>query len=180
MSGTCDFSGFDDPERAERIVRMYLEGVWTLEEVGEVEGGITRERVRQIVRKAGVTREESMAAKRRANEVSVPCDECGQPVTRSGGINGSAVFCGRACAARFRGRAQTISDDELLRALRELAAKLGKTPGQRDMNRHGPYSHMVYVRHFGSLRRAQEAAGLNANGRGAHGHNTPLPADFAA
>lgn len=52
--------------------------------------------------------------------------------------------------------------DGLLEALRQLARTLGRTPSRSDLTEAG-LSHMAYVRRFGSLSQAQEAAGLSAN-----------------
>ena len=69
MNATAlDFSRFADPERAERIVTMYAEGVWSFDDIAAVEGGLTPDRVRGIVRKAGYSAKHSRAATRRARK----------------------------------------------------------------------------------------------------------------
>ncbi len=54
-----------------------------------------------------------------------------------------------------------ISEDELIRALRELADELGKPPRFKDMEEQGEYSGHTYLRTFGSWPKAKESAGLD-------------------
>lgn len=80
-------------------------------------------------------------------------------------------FCSKPCS-RVGGRRvqRRISDGALLGALRELAAKLGRTPTIPDMIEQGRYSHTLYYRYFGSYREACRLAGLQAYGTGGAGH----------
>lgn len=50
-----------------------------------------------------------------------------------------------------------------MRHLQALRNYYGRTPSEQVINRHGPPSHMKYVRWFGGMRRAQEVAGLFPN-----------------
>src|ERR1039457_1716386 len=52
------------------------------------------------------------------------------------------------------------SEDDLLNHLRELATKLGRTPSKSDIVAAGKISKTTYDFRFGSLRKAQQAAGL--------------------
>jgi hypothetical protein len=53
---------------------------------------------------------------------------------------------------------------ELISKLRKLAARLGHTPAQQDVNLHPDYPcHATYVNHFGSWNAAITAAGLPLN-----------------
>lgn len=63
-----------------------------------------------------------------------------------------------------------VSDQALLCALLDLAFKLRRTPREPDINAGTPYHHTTYVRHFGSLRAAQERAGLAPNPIGNFSH----------
>lgn len=53
---------------------------------------------------------------------------------------------------------------DLLTDLEELAAELGRTPSQLDINQHSKHSHKTYYRIFdGGLREAQQRVGLEPN-----------------
>lgn len=56
-----------------------------------------------------------------------------------------------------------MTRQSLLDRLRQLAQHYGRTPSEPLINRHSPPSHMAFVRTFGSLRKAQAAAGLLPN-----------------
>lgn len=58
------------------------------------------------------------------------------------------------------------SDEFLLGHLKELAKKLGRTPNASDIYKQGDTSSEVYTKRFGSLSKAQKAAGLIPNKRG--------------
>ena len=55
-----------------------------------------------------------------------------------------------------------IPDDDLIEALWDLAAEVGRTPTTMDMDEDGPYSANTYADHFGSWTAACEVAGLQA------------------
>lgn len=160
-----------DHAREQRFVNMHLRDGMTFEDIGRLEG-LTRERVRQIVRRAGVTVAESREAMRRAAMVETVCEECGVPVERRDSQVGRAAYCSPICGNRSRGRQLRVwTEDSLTAHLRSLADRLGRTPSQHDVNRHSPPSHMSFVRRFGSLRNAQRAAGLTPNRRNAEGRS---------
>jgi len=52
------------------------------------------------------------------------------------------------------------SNEYVLDHLRELTRKLGRTPGQHDINKDGTVSSTTYSNYFGSTSKAQKAAGL--------------------
>lgn len=129
--------------------------------------GVSRERVRQIVRRAGVPLSVTAPIARSARKevrdrcrVPFSCRCCGRvelvvpsDSRRTGG------YCSRTCR-------RTEKRAELLKHLRALADRMGVTPGQDAINRAGPPSHVDYVRYWGSIRAAQQAAGLTPNSRG--------------
>lgn len=57
----------------------------------------------------------------------------------------------------------SIPREDLLAALRDLAADLGTPPTRTEMNDHGEYSHAPYYTEFGSWNDAVRAAGLGTN-----------------
>lgn len=57
---------------------------------------------------------------------------------------------------------RNILDEELIKRLREFAAKLGRTPTQKDMDEDGPYSAWVYRERFGSWLKARAEAGFTS------------------
>jgi len=56
--------------------------------------------------------------------------------------------------------------EELLNYLRKMSAELGRTPTKKDIAAAKKISYSIYFRFFGSLRKAQEAAGLVPNKSG--------------
>lgn len=149
-------SGARDPERTRQILDMHCRDHMTLSQISAVVG-VSRERVRQIVRSQGVTRLESrvlMQVKRRRY-----CVRCGVPFLPRAR---TSRFCGVACAAEN----SRHDDADMIRYMQDLAARLGRTPTKVDLDEAGPPSVLSYQKHFGSLRAAQAAAGLVPNGRG--------------
>lgn len=61
-------------------------------------------------------------------------------------------------AAGFDPNPRTVTDEELLDSLSELAAELGKQPTAQDLVEHGGHSLATYQRRFGSWSAALEAA----------------------
>ena len=53
-----------------------------------------------------------------------------------------------------------ITNEELLDHLKDLSKQLGKTPSEKDITRAKKVSHSMYSIRFGSLVKAQKAAGL--------------------
>ncbi|MBK5283776.1 MAG: hypothetical protein JJE25_00085 [Bacteroidia bacterium] len=62
----------------------------------------------------------------------------------------------------FKGR-HVYTRDYLLNHLRELAKKVGRTPGMFLIRKDGTLTSNTYVNFFGSIRKAQKAAGLTPN-----------------
>lgn len=60
-----------------------------------------------------------------------------------------------------------VSEEELIRALQDLADELGRTPTRREMNEMGEFGATSYWRVFGGYADACEAAGLTPNDPGA-------------
>lgn len=154
----------NDPktERNEDIVFRHLCGE-TLTDLGRAYG-ISVERVRYIVRRAGVTVAESRAAYWDSAMITCECETCGETFERRATFVDrlGARFCSRACI-RGGGPPRTWSDEELLEHLRTLSRKLGRTPTANHLIAHSPPSHVTYYERFGSLRAAQKAAGLEPN-----------------
>ncbi len=163
-------------ERNAEIVRMHVEERLTLSEIGR-RLNLTRARIHQLVRRAGVTesttrRIQTEAAMR--EWIQPVCEQCGQagPATQPYRVK---EFCSRECGDKHK-------DAVILRELRRIALVLGRTPNQADLpGEYGETWFMTYHRRFGSLRRAQTLAGLTPNKVGGHGPSrvpTPLPAGF--
>lgn len=191
-----------EPGRNEEIVRRHLEEGEHFECIA-ADHGVTRERVRQIVRAAGVTVEDSREAlikgrigrKKATGAGYVLVFRPGHPraddkgyvlehIVVAEGAIGRALRGGevvhhangqkddnrpenlqvlsRAEHARVHNLRWTT--DALLDAMRWLALMLGRTPRNSDINEAaGGISHMHFVHHFGSIRTAQQEAGLRPN-----------------
>ena len=155
--------------RNREMVRMHVEDRMTFSEIGKVVG-LSRERVRWLMRREGVPQSVTADVKARAlRHKRVPrtsriC-ECGGtfdtlPSQRT------RLFCSHRCYSD----SISYSDTNLIQHLQKLAALLGRTPNQSDVNSaDGPY-HVTYVRHFGTWHNAQVVAGLKPNELGRAGH----------
>lgn len=156
-------------ERNMRMVAMHVEDRMTLAAIGDV-FGISGERVRQIVRHAGVSQSVTLsvmseaASGPRVERVVRVCPTCSKP------FESLPYFRRKFCCKECYLRSLRHSEAELVSRLQELAEGLGYTPSQFDINAVAPPSHMIYVRYFGSIRAAQERAGLEPNGIGGAGH----------
>lgn len=154
------------------------EAGWTLEAIGVLKG-LTRERVRQHLAKAGVARRRerspraSLDVTRIVAALRAPGVERYAEAARRTGVH--PIDVSRVVAAlglaqalqrlyRLRRRARYV------RAMRLLAESLGRTPRICDLNHPGSTtpSHTAYIHHFGSVRAAQAAAGLEPNPRWRH------------
>lgn len=161
-------------ERDARMVERHLNGE-TLTAIGE-DYGLTRERVRQIVRQAGVPVSHTAAVVReqsrgpRVPRLEGECETCGAPVTFL--ASSPRRFCSQPCVHEAM---REHTDDSLLIWLQDLAVRLGHTPTRAEINAEPdtPW-HMTFVRNFGSIAEAQEAAGLSPNGVG-QPHPHPIP-----
>ncbi|MFC5972062.1 homing endonuclease associated repeat-containing protein [Halomarina salina] len=94
-------------------------------------------------------------------EMNQSGEYCHRPYYREFGTWGTALEA--AGLDPNAGRSQATSDENLLRALRELATELGRTPTFDQVNELGEYSIWPYIRAFGSHNEAVEAAGLSIN-----------------
>lgn len=142
-------------ERNQRIVSLHLEQGLSYREIGD-RVGLTGEAVRKVIRRAGVTKEESQKAKaerrRRAKEEEAARKEAER-------------------VDKFNQK-----KEELIDYLKRLATKLGRTPTTQDILDHDGPTHTTFYRYFGSLQKAQELAGLIPNERGGAGHtDAPRP-----
>ena len=161
--------------RNREMARMHVEDRMTLSEIGRWYG-LSRERIRQVVRHEGVaqsvTADVAAPARRRQRvpRLGRVCEEC----TDSFEVlpnRAAQLFCSRRCWIV----SVSYSEAELIRHLQKLATLLGRTPTRFDMNAADGPSHTVYTRHFGTLRNAQASAGLKPNGRGGAGHVKDTP-----
>lgn len=160
--------------RNAEIVRLHVE-----EEVPKAELSrrfdLTSERVRQIINEAGVDPEVSaavaaknrrrIAARRRADakarRVVKTCPKCGGEFSHARFVE--QTWCSRECAGAAR-RVWDWSDDDALDYLRRLAQELGHTPSANEIYQDASApSHTWFYDRFGSIRAAQEAAGLTPN-----------------
>jgi hypothetical protein len=156
------------PSRNAEICRRYKAGE-TMEHVGE-SYGISRERVRQILGRAGVrSRRGGTKGHRRVEYVEWRCASCGKTEMRPPfRARARGRFCDHKCRSIFL----VGTPGMMLAALAALAEHLGRTPSQADIHRdRDTPSHMTYVHHFGSLSAAQRAAGLTPNKVGGLGHD---------
>lgn len=160
-------------KRDAEIIDRHLAGE-RMNEIGR-SYGITRERVRQIVRIAGVTPEESRAAYHRSCMVTATCKGCGEIFERHYvDLRKSKGYCKPGC---YLSMVNHYDSEYLLTHLRMLAMKLGYTPSGRDLQEHDGPSVSPYRTHFGRLREAQRQAGLEPN---IPGRKASLPDDFNA
>ena len=150
-------------ERNRHMAELYERGL-TLEEIGRLYG-VTRERVRQITTALGVDRKlvrQKRADTRRLARMS-PCPSCGELFDPG---QNRTQSCGEPECHPNR----KYTNAELLTILRHHATRLGRTPGMADLNGKVAPWFYHYFRWFGSLRRAQELAGLKPTAVGAPGH----------
>jgi hypothetical protein len=55
---------------------------------------------------------------------------------------------------------EKYSDEYLIKHLKDLAKKLGRTPFGKDIDKAGKIKYWIYYKRYGSLLKAQKAAGL--------------------
>lgn len=142
--------------RREAMVEEYKAGD-TLESIGK-RHGVSRQRVDQVLKKFGVERRA-----RGASKVTWRCAGCGREEAMVPGIARRRKYCSTGCAKDHIQRKRVFSNEELVAFLHDLAGQLGHTPSLREINASTGPSHTTYVYHFGSLRAAQIAAGLEPN-----------------
>ena len=152
--------------RNHEMVRMHVEDRMTLSEIGRWYG-LSRERIRQVVRYEGVaqsvTADVAAPARRRQRVLRVArlCEECRDSFEVLPHLS-ARLFCSRRCYIS----SISYSDVGLIRHLQKLAALLGRTPNRFDINAADGPCHTVYVKRFGTLRNAQASAGLKPNNVG--------------
>lgn len=150
-------------ERNAAIVDLHVNGRHTLTGVGDI-FGITKECVRQLVRRAGVSENVTAAVQRERKRdawVAWICAGCGR--THVTIPSATKRFCSPSCKRPF-----------LLNEMRKMALRLGHTPRATDLRRP---SCTTYRYHFGKLGQAQTQAGLMPNTRGTR-RLEPLPDGF--
>ena len=150
------------PERNRTIVNLYEVEGWTTERIGAgFKPPISGQRVRQILKRAGIKRRTIADYDYR---ISWVCSACGATKRFRHEEARRRKVCSYQCSGKLKTR---WNRPMLIDYLQQLAADLGHTPSIGDINLAGPPDHMTYVRNFGSICAAQEAAGLvpNAVGR---------------
>ena len=158
-------------ERDQACVAFYLGGA-SMQAVGDL-FGLTRERVRQILKRQGVSavtrgHVQKVDPIRVIGAIRSPGIEdfvdAGKLIgVTGGGVRRIAISLGvhRAALRLFRLRKRA----RYARQLRALADRLNRTPGKIECDLYGP-SQSTLQRYFGGMRAAQRAAGLVPNGVG--------------
>lgn len=156
-------------ERNREIVRLHVEERLTLTEIAE-RFALTRERIRQIVRKAGIAPSETQAVLHEGTMVEWACEVCGKEEQRER-TDARARTCAGDCRSELMSSIhRQYTDEEALAHLAGLAERLGRTPTQVDINAADGPAHTIYNHRFGSLREAQRLVGLEPNEVGGAGH----------
>jgi hypothetical protein len=158
--------------RRAEVVRQHVEDGLSFAEIGRAYG-VTTERIRAIVRRGGVAPEVSASLRRDRFLAPWSCAVCGKVEMRLW----RARERRRCDECRAEGRCvyrRKYTDAELLEHLRGLAVRLKRTPGMKDLVAAGGPAHTSYYERFGSLKKAQELAGLKPNERGVRAHSLPL------
>ena len=159
------------------IVHLHVHDRLTLSAIAS-RVGLTRQRVQQIVRTAGIgskVTDKVLSESRGPNWEFGRCEFCGTMIRKQRGVR-MPRFCSKAHAAQARGH----SDDHLLTELRKLALTLDRTPVNLDFVSPWP-SHTTYYLRFGSLMKAQQLVGLTPSSWGGPrvGHpSRSLPAGY--
>jgi hypothetical protein len=145
------------------VVHAYCHELKTYAEIGE-QYNVTRARIGQIIGETVSPKMRSHVRRKRSlHRRQRTCQHCGAVFTHRYS-NGKHQTCPAAeCRAKSR---RKWSDEALLQLLVDLHGTLGYTPGVVDLGNHSPPGHSVYFKRFGSLRRAQELAGLTPNAYG--------------
>jgi len=149
----------------DEAVRLHLENGLSFAAIGG-RMGVTRERIRQVVREAGVTVEQSrnIRAAKMLKRKRRRCARCGEAFIKKQSVQ---QYCSPECGWKSTAdQKRKYSDADLLAHLRDLGERLGKTPSTLDLNNHTGPCHRTYYYRFGSLRRAQQLAGLESNESG--------------
>ncbi|TAL49183.1 hypothetical protein EPN83_01425 [Patescibacteria group bacterium] len=182
------------PQELFAIRSLYESGQYTLEELGDLLGGLSRERVRQLVRKTGSVYskpnwpKDPLPAIRTLRENSeITSLHAWQKALKRKGRGGVKNFSLRKMMLEFgiteaverlfslrRWRNQALRREVMREDLRVLALKLGHTPSEREIDELGKFWAEDYYSSFGSLRAAQTAAGLKPNRKGGEHKCEPL------
>lgn len=156
-----------DPARAELIARRHLEGGETFQAIAD-DLGITRERVRQIARKVGVTQADSLLARGR-NRVTYQCPHCQEKEELPAKKAATRESCTR-CSRKISGMKRRYwTREKVIHTVQELAAEVGHTPTAVELMRCRGLCVTSIYREFGRLRDLMIAAGLEPR---AVGHKT--------
>ncbi len=149
-------------ERNAEMIRRYMAGE-DLAPIGR-DYGISRERVRQIAKRAGAWRKRTY--RETAPRVGVTCPRC--QGKRRQLASSRVVYCSMLCA---NSRTGLWTPESTLAGLRDLADSLGRTPTQHEINSATVTpSHTLLAKLFGSLTAAHAAAGLIPRTVGGAGH----------
>jgi ribosomal protein S27AE len=149
------------------VVHAYCHELKTYAEIGE-QYNVTRARIGQIIGESvspkmrkHVRRKRSLHRRRRT------CPVCGMVFIARHSSDKTAAGKPRMCSRKCYAHSQRKwTDEALLQLLVDLHKELGYTPGVVDLLNHSPPGHSIYYQRFGSLRRAQELAGLTPNAHG--------------
>lgn len=175
-------TGVLDPKRASDMRQLYESG-WTQEDIGTL-FGVTRERVRQLIRAVGcdvfnrtngrgrVDHLMIMAAARSSGSFAEAGRKLGLDASRVVEITKRlGTYESLRRLYRLRRRRTLLQPAALIAQLKDLAHRIGRTPSINDMNGDPQTAtHMTFVRVFGTVRAAQVAAGLVPNAIGDRGH----------
>ena len=148
------------------LVAEHVENRRTLTDISE-ELGVSREAVRQRMRRAGVSPEITKNVLREHYYEVRKCAVC--DTTFEVKKSSTKKTCGEdSCIHALRATGLLrYTDEELISSLQRLAAEVGRTPTMYEINSDArTASHSTYVNRFGSLTDAQKAAGLEPNERG--------------
>jgi hypothetical protein len=124
---------------------------------------ISRQRVEQILIEQGVTPAQRRAVKldNQKPPLFKTCVKCG--IRFESSKRKERKFCSRDCVPLPK---RHYTKEQLVEAMQTLARKVGRTPTQKDILAHSPPQFSTFVRYFGTIQKAQEAAGLVPNKRG--------------
>lgn len=172
------------------MVELFRDECWTLDEIGTV-FGITRERARQIIRKAGYTGQRGGAPEREAmiratvgdaTSLRDAAQRCRLPRSQlRSWLEERGLYEAARSGWRTRRKKRYLAAarPRLIAELRALATRLGHVPGTGDIVADAnTSSRYLFYRVFGSLQAAQEAAGFVPRVVGPFGWTTPPPASI--
>jgi hypothetical protein len=157
--------------RIDAMAKLYEDGA-TLQEIGDAYK-LTRERVRQLLTSRPHARPSRIDPVR-----IIKAARAARSLTETRAVTGYTAASIKRCLVelqhwaaisrlwkyRAKRHREALTNEELLSHLRKLATEIGRTPGIKDLNERPEYPwHMLYVKRFGSIRRAQELAGLRPN-----------------